>query len=144
MRRWLQMLTVGLFLAGMFFTTQAPAADAAETARNLQHQYLVFPSSVHRPASCTYRNIDLAAGTYVWGQSHDGGLGSNWPRKTIVLAAATYVWEDCLIPTGSAYRSTSSLAAVGRPDLPRARLEGLFDQTSSGWYSWGSYLVPQF
>ncbi|WP_253765705.1 hypothetical protein [Goodfellowiella coeruleoviolacea] len=120
-------------------TASAAAADYP-TAYLTKTQYLARNPDPGLPDSCAERDITLAAGRYNWGFR----AGSSSPvAREIRLGAGTYRWSTCLNPDGDGYLHTSVLLPRN-PDWDPASIGWSWNPSSSGTYTWGSFLDPLF
>lgn len=129
---------VGATVGAMILLTASPAS-AAPTAYLNKTQYLTSSPTDSMGTSCTNKRITLASGNYSWG-SHFAGF---FVKRDQYLGATTYTWTTCLDPKNGYYEHTSTLDP-DRAGWATATVSHPRFVPSSGTWTWGSYIDPQF
>lgn len=141
MAKLLRTLMSLAFVLGAAAVVVPGTATAADTAYNTKTQYLTGTPNSGMAGSCVSRSVYLAAGYYDWG--HRMGTGSSVGRANLYLGADWYTWADCLDPGDGIYGHGTTLKAVNH-SWPRVEISRTWRLSSSGTYTWGSFLDPRF
>jgi hypothetical protein len=139
LRRIIAALAITLGMAAVV-APSAVAAAPADTAWVLRTQFLTSNPQGGDLACTESRRIYLAKGSYNWGLRIGG---SQWVTRDMFLDAGWYRWQSCLNPEYGDYIHTSALVPEN-PDWDSAATSRSSVVSSSGTYTWGSFLDPRF